>query len=130
MSLVHRKFESATVEVGDARSRRRVRSVRVAAFVGFARFSPDGRLLVVGNRFGRTQVWSTADWKPVTRWLGRDASRIITAQISPNGSTLATGNDIGIVRLWDIPTEQASARRCRAGPTSRSCRSSRRTARG
>ena len=116
VSLVDRKFESGTVEVWDARSRRRARSVPVAASVGFARFSPDGRLLVVGNRFGRTQVWSTADWKPATRWLGRDASGIITAQISPNGSTLATGNDTGIVRLWDIPTEQAVGAPLPGGP--------------
>ena len=116
VSLVDRNFESGTVEVWDARSRRRVRSVRVAAFVGFARFSPDGRLLAVGNRFGRTQVWSTANWKPVTRWLGGDASGIITAQISPDGSTLATGSETGIVRLWDIPTEQAVGAPLPGGP--------------
>jgi WD40 repeat protein/DNA-binding SARP family transcriptional activator len=107
VSLIDHNFESGTVEVWDARSRRRVRSVRVAVFVGFARFSPDGRLLAVGNRFGRTQVWSTANWRPVTRWLGGDASGIITAHISPNGRTLATGSDTGIVQLWDIHSGQA-----------------------
>lgn len=61
-------------------------------------------------------MWSTADWKPVTRWLGGDASGIITAQISPNGSALATGNDTGIVRLWDIPTEQAVGAPLPGGP--------------
>ena len=61
-------------------------------------------------------MWSTADWKPVTRRLGGDASGIVTAQISPNGSALATGNDTGIVRLWDIPTEQAVGAALPGGP--------------
>ena len=81
--------------------------MRLAAFAGFARFSPDGRLLAVGNRFGKTQVWSTASWKPVTRWLGGDGGGILIGQISPDGRTLATGSEIGNVQLWDIPTEQA-----------------------
>jgi len=116
LSLIDKNFQSGTVEVWDARSRRRVRSVRVAAFAGFARFSPDGRLLAVGNRFGRTQVWSTADWKPVTRGLGGDASGIITAHISPNGRTLATGSDTGNVQLWDISTGQALGAPLPGGP--------------
>ena len=71
------------------------------------RFSPDGRLVAVGNQFGRSQVWSTANWKPVTRWLGGDASGIITAQISPDNHTLATGSDTGNLQLWDISTGQS-----------------------
>ena len=107
VSLVDENYESGTVEVWDVRSRRRVRSVRLAAFAGFTRFSPDGRLLAVGNRFGKTQVWSTASWKPVTRWLGGDGGGILIGHISPDGRRLATGSDTGNVQLWDIPTEQA-----------------------
>ena len=43
----------------------------------------------------------------MTRWLGGDASGIITAQISPNNRTLATGSDTGNLQLWDISTGQA-----------------------
>ena len=100
-------FERATVEVWDARSRRRVRSVQLANVTAFARFSPDGRFLALGNRFGQAQVWSTANWKPLTRWLTGDAGGIITGQFSPDGDTLATGSDTGNVQLWDIESGQA-----------------------
>ena len=96
-----------TIYVYDARTLRRVHRVPVAAVVGFARFSPDGRRLAIGTRFGQTQVWSTATWKPVTRWLGSDAGGIVIAHISPDGRTLATGSETGNVQLWDISTEQA-----------------------
>jgi WD40 repeat protein/DNA-binding SARP family transcriptional activator len=105
--LVDDDRDHGTVEIWDAHSRRLAHRVRIVNFPGFTRFSPDGRLLAVGDRFNRTQVWSTASWKPVTRWLGGDASGILTAQISPNGRTLATGSDTGILRLWDIESEQA-----------------------
>ena len=88
----------------------------LAAVAGFTRFSPDGRLLAVGNRFGETQVWSTANWKPVTRWLGGDAGGIIVGHISPDGRTLATGSDTGNVQLWDIPTGQAVGAPLPGGP--------------
>ena len=74
---------------------------------GTTRFSPDGRLLAIGNRNGRTRVWSTGSWKPVTRTLEGDAGGILAAEISPDGHTLATGNEAGTVRLWDIETEQS-----------------------
>jgi WD40 repeat protein/DNA-binding SARP family transcriptional activator len=105
--LVDPDLEDGMVEIWDARTRRRVHSVRVADFPGFSRFSPDGRLLVVGNRFGRSQVWSTKTWKAVAQFFAGDASGIVSAQISPDGRTLATGSDTGIVRLWDIEAEQA-----------------------
>jgi WD40 repeat protein/DNA-binding SARP family transcriptional activator len=92
------------VQVWDTRSRQRLRSLHIA---GVTRFSPDGRLLAVGNRFGRARVFSTQTWKPVTRFLVGDPSGILAAVISRDGRTLATGSDTGTVRLWDIPTQQA-----------------------
>jgi WD40 repeat protein len=74
---------------------------------GFLRFSPDGKLLVMGYRRGLSQVWSTTTWKPVTRPLAADAGAIVQAAISPDGRTLATGSQEGTVRTWDIETEQA-----------------------
>ena len=116
VALDDRDFVGGTVEVWDVRSRRRVRSIRVPALVGFARFSPDGRRIAVGNRFGETQVWSTANWKPMTRWFGGDASGILTAQISPGNDILATGSDTGNLQLWDIATGQALGAPLPGGP--------------
>ena len=52
-------------------------------------------------------MWSTTNWKPVTRRLVGDAGGIVGAQIGPDGDTLATGNDTGNVQLWDIRSGQA-----------------------
>jgi WD40 repeat protein len=71
------------------------------------RFSPDGRLLVMGYRRGRSHVWSTRTWKPITRLLAGDADQILQAAITADGHTLATGSEGGTLRLWDIETEQA-----------------------
>jgi WD40 repeat protein len=100
-------IEHSTVEVFDPRTRRRVARLRVADHVGTAAFSPDGRLLAVGTRTGATQVWSTADWKPLGRPLVGDSGGILGVAISPDGRTLATGGDTGAVQVWDIPTRQA-----------------------
>ena len=93
-----------------------MRSIRVPDLVGFARFSLDGRRIAVGNRFGETQVWSTANWKPVTRWFGGDASGIVSAQFSPNDEILATGSDTGNLQLWDIASGQALGAPLPGGP--------------
>jgi tricorn protease-like protein len=96
-----------TLEVWDVRNRRRIRSVRPGANTNVVRFSPDGRLVAVGNNSGRARVWSTATWKPVTRSFGPHAGVVSGAAISRDGRTLATGGDDGTVRLWDIQTGQA-----------------------
>ena len=71
------------------------------------RFSPDGRLVAVGNNSGRAQVWSTTTWEPVSPSVGGHAGALNGAAISRDGSTLATGGDDGMVRLWDIGTGRA-----------------------
>ena len=98
--------EGSTVEVWDVPSRRRMRPLRFDEPV-LARFSPDGRSLAIGTRSGRSQVWSTETWKPVTRFLAGDGGGLLSAAISRNGRTLVTAGDTGTVRMWDIETEQA-----------------------
>ena len=96
------------------------------------RFSPDGRLLAVGYPHGRSHVWSTATWKPVTRPLVGDVGEIRGLAISPDGRTLVTGSLAGTVRLWDIETQQAVGAPL-PGPAAAmapSRRTSRRTGRG
>ena len=102
-------YDKGAAEVWDVRTRRRVRTLARPDRdkPGFLRFSPDGKLLVMGYRRGLSQVWSTTTWKPVTRPLAADAGAIVQAAISPDGRTLATGSLEGTVRMWDIETEQA-----------------------
>ena len=96
-----------TLEVRDVGSRRIVARVRIGDNSNAVRFSPDGRLVAVGNNSGRAQVWSTATWEPVSPTVGGHAGALSGAAISRHGSTLATGGDDGMVRLWDIGTGRA-----------------------
>jgi WD40 repeat protein len=96
-----------TLEVWDARERRRVTRLPVPDTPTAVSFSPDGRLVAVGYPHGRSQLWSTATWKPVSRLLVGDVGEIYALAISPDGSTLATGSLDRTVRLWDIESEQA-----------------------
>jgi WD40 repeat protein len=95
-----------TLQVFDARTRRLVRRVKSQDGLYFARFSPDGRLLAVGNSHGRAEVWSTADWRPIMRAFTGQNGAVDLAAISPDDRTLATGARDGTVRLWDIASAQ------------------------
>jgi len=94
------------LEIWDARTRRLLRSVKPAGGVDTARFSPDGRLIALSNANG-AQVWSTADWRPVTRTFAGHAGAIYWVTISRDNRTLATSGWDGTVRLWDIQSDQA-----------------------
>ena len=105
--LVDPSGENGTLEAWDAGSRRRVTRLGVPDTPTAVRFSPDGRLLAVGYPNGRSHVWSTANWKPVTRLLAGDVGDIYALAISRDGRTLATGSLDRTVRLWDIESQQA-----------------------
>ena len=105
--LVDPSGESATLEVWDADSRRRVARLDVPDTPTAVRFSPDGRLLAVGYPHGRSRLWSTTNWKPATHLLAGDVGTIYAVAISRDGRTLATGSEDRTVRLWDIESQQA-----------------------
>jgi WD40 repeat protein len=96
-----------TLEVRDVASGRRIARVRAGDNTNLVRFSPDGRLAVVGNNSGRAQVWSTKTWRPVSPSVAGHAGALNGAAISTDGRTLATGGDDGTVRLWAIRTGEA-----------------------
>ena len=95
------------VETWDVRTRRRVRALQFPKTPSIARFSPDGKLVAVGNGTGQTRVYETATFKPVTRVLAGEAGGIVGAAITPDNRTLATGSATGAVQLWDIRSGQA-----------------------
>jgi WD40 repeat protein len=97
--------------VFDARNARRARRVKGRDGISFARFSPDGRLVAVGDAHGGTEVWSTTTWRPVTRPLVGQNGSVESAAISSDDRTLVTASQDGTLRLWDIATGKSRAAR-------------------
>jgi WD40 repeat protein len=71
------------------------------------RFTPDGRLLIVGVEEGSAQLWSTRTWRSASRPLGGHRDAVLAMSVSPDGDTLATGSWDGTVRLFDLATRQS-----------------------
>jgi WD40 repeat protein/DNA-binding SARP family transcriptional activator len=67
-------------------------------------FSPDGRLLVLGDEEGRVHLYDTRTWRLRGRPFVAHVGAVVTATVSPDGQTLATTSDDGTARLWDVST--------------------------
>jgi len=96
---------SDRLQIIDARTRE-VRTAKGGELLYYARFSPDGRTIAVGDLHGRTEVWSTATWRPITRPFAGHAGGAMLGAISPDNRTLVTGSSDGTLRLWDIKSQQ------------------------
>jgi WD40 repeat protein len=75
-----------------------------------AAFSPDGRMLAVGED-KVVRLWDTATWKERAALSGADG-RVVWLAFCPDGATLLTGlsEPGGVrVRLWDTATWEARA---------------------
>ncbi len=82
-----------------------IRTVPVPAGT-VARFAPDGRFLVYGDRQGRVWTVDTRTWKPTGR-MGGDRAWILDAAVSRNGRLLVTTSNDGTGRLWDLAAGRA-----------------------
>jgi WD40 repeat protein len=89
------------ISVPELKVVRRVRAPRGTV----ARFTPDGRSLIYGDREGRVWIYDTRTWKPRGAPL-IVSSPILTADISPDGRQLATTSADGDARLWDLRSGQ------------------------
>ena len=65
-------------------------------------FSPDGRLLVLGDNQGRVWLYNTHTWRRRGRPIIAHSSTIDTINLSADGRTLATTSNDGTTRLWDV----------------------------
>src|SRR5262249_54179332 len=73
--------------------------------VGGVAFSPDGRLLALGNGDGRVQLWDPATGQEVRQWQAHLHN--VTLTFAPDGKTLVTGSPLdSALRFWDPATGQ------------------------
>ncbi|MGH7999918.1 MAG: NB-ARC domain-containing protein, partial [Brasilonema sp.] len=66
-------------------------------------FSPDGKLLAVGDTDGRIRVWQVSDGKEILSFQAH-TSWIMSIAFSCDGVTFVSGSKDQTIRLWDIRT--------------------------
>ena len=69
-------------------------------------FSPDGRLLAVGNMDHSVRLWDVATQKPLDPPLIGHTGWVTGVAFSPDGETLATSSADRTVRTWDVPSRR------------------------
>ena len=69
-------------------------------------FSPDGKLLAVGDSSGAVVFWDPATGKRVGQPLVGHNGGVDSVAFDPSGRTLATASDDGKIRLWDVATRK------------------------
>jgi WD40 repeat protein/DNA-binding SARP family transcriptional activator len=91
----------AAIEILSVPQLAQLKTVRAPAAKSLE-FSPDGRLLVLGDDQGRVWLYDTRTWRPRGHPLIAHTSAVDTVNISPDGRTLATTSNDGTTRLWDL----------------------------
>lgn len=95
------------VEVRDVASGRLVGKPPLDEMARSVAFSPNGKLLFVGQVNGTGTFFSTEDWKPAGPGIRGHGQRILNARFTPDGRTLATSSADGTVQLWDVASRQS-----------------------
>jgi WD40 repeat protein len=68
-------------------------------------FSPDGKLLAIGDSNGEIHLWQVSTFKQVLSLKGHE-SWVWSVSFSPDGQTLASSSQDCTAKLWDIRTGQ------------------------
>lgn len=67
-------------------------------------YSPDGSLVVTGDRTGAVEIWNAATGERVRAMSGGHQKSVWSAQFSPDGSKVASAGDDGFAIIWDVAT--------------------------
>ncbi|MEH1815256.1 MAG: NB-ARC domain-containing protein [Nostoc sp.] len=83
------------------------RSVFAETFGGVmsVAFSPDGKLLALGDTNGEIRLYQVSDWKQLLFCKGH-TNWVLSVAFSPDGTVLASGSTDHTVKLWDVSTGQ------------------------
>jgi WD40 repeat protein/DNA-binding SARP family transcriptional activator len=95
------------VEVRDVASGRLVGKPPLDEMARSVSFSPDGKLLFVGQYNGTGIFFSTRDWQPAGLGIRGHGQRILNARFTPDGRTLATSSADGTVQFWDVASRRS-----------------------
>ncbi|MFN6559522.1 MAG: eIF2A-related protein [Nostoc sp. ChiSLP01] len=81
------------------------RSVFAETFGGVlsVAFSPDGKLLALGDTNGEIRLYQVSDWKKLL-FCKAHTNWVLTVAFSPDGTVLASGSTDHSVKLWDVST--------------------------
>jgi WD40 repeat protein len=68
-------------------------------------FSPDGKLLAIGDTNGEIRLWQVTNAQQILRLKGHE-SWVWSVSFSPDGQTLASSSQDCTAKLWDVRTGQ------------------------
>ncbi|MUG95741.1 hypothetical protein F7734_26655 [Scytonema sp. UIC 10036] len=68
-------------------------------------FSPDGKLLALGDTNGEIRLYQVSDWKQLLSCKGH-TNWVVSLAFSPDGNTFASGSVDCTVKLWDVGSGQ------------------------
>jgi WD40 repeat protein len=75
-------------------------SMRHAASVNSAQFSPDGQLVVTASEDKTARLWNAANGKPLGEPMKHEGI-VFSAQFSPDGQLVVTASEDKTARLWN-----------------------------
>ena len=99
--------EDKTARVCDAETGTQISSLELLSPVRSAAFSPDGKLVAIGNSYGKTFVWnsrSTNGRQPLKLLPHGDSVKALA--FSSDGKLLMVGGANKQVRIWQVESEQ------------------------
>ena len=88
----------------DVASRRRLAAMDEGSSVNSVAFSPDGKILAVGDAAGHITLWSVTSRSRIAAL--DEGSPVNSVAFSPDGQTLAVGDRDGHISLWQVSSHQ------------------------